>query len=262
MAEDVEASNDGVNTPADNLCNAPYTKSLLTHAHPEVCTHCIRVANIAQHLHQTTARLFIGPLPQGWVKTNRRNWLGIKRKYTSRAITFNAQPGALTAHDTSSLDTGRQAAARDIVEQVSQSATYTRGNFNSRVSTGAQFTSDEEESSAGEIRCPQDQRESSLEQIIETSPVVQFLSPSTRREEEEELRRVEEERAEQEGEDGEIVLLEPVPTRGVTDADVNDLERDPSLEAVVSLSEQPLLKKSGSGSGSGSGRVAGGSEGW
>jgi hypothetical protein len=49
-----------------------------------------------QHLHQTTARLFIGPLPEGWVKTHKRTWFGTKKTYTGKAITFSAQPGTLT----------------------------------------------------------------------------------------------------------------------------------------------------------------------
>jgi hypothetical protein len=71
---------------------------------------------------------------------------------------------------------------------------------------------------------------------------VQFLSPPTRRTAEEELRRVEEERAEREGREGEMTSLEPVPTRDVhAEGEAPEPERE-SSEAVVSLSEQPLLR--------------------
>lgn len=57
---------------------------------------------------------------------------------------------------------------------------------------------------------------------------------------------MEEERAEQARGDGDIALLEPIPTRDGIEPGTNALERD-SSDAVVSLSEVPLLRNSGSG---------------
>jgi hypothetical protein len=106
-----------------------------------------------------------------------------------------------------------------------------------------QFTSDEGSSSTAS-RPATERGQSSLERIILSSPVVQFLSPSTRRADEAELQRVEEERAEQELGDSDIVLLEPVATREGNELVTSALERN-ATDAVVSLSELPLLRKSG-----------------
>lgn len=63
--------------PADS-----HTAHRLLHATPE-------------HLHATTRRVFVGPIPEGWLKSHRRDWykrqLGIH--YSSRQATFHAQEG-------------------------------------------------------------------------------------------------------------------------------------------------------------------------
>ena len=68
------------NHDAPNLENDSYTAHRLKHASPE-------------HLHLTTRRFFIGPIPEGWLKDNRKSWY--KRRlelstYSSRRATFIA----------------------------------------------------------------------------------------------------------------------------------------------------------------------------
>lgn len=78
-----------------------YTAHKLKHATP-------------QHLHLTTRRFFIGPIPEGWLSSNRKSWY--KRRlelssYSSRAATFHAAEGQGQHHRTvSGLD--RSVAAR------------------------------------------------------------------------------------------------------------------------------------------------------
>ncbi|KAL8830382.1 MAG: hypothetical protein Q9191_001459 [Dirinaria sp. TL-2023a] len=58
----------------------PYTARRLQHA-------------TAQHLHLTTRRCFIGPVPEGWLKSHRKSWYGDYlnlSNYSSRAATFSA----------------------------------------------------------------------------------------------------------------------------------------------------------------------------
>ncbi|CZT19767.1 related to PH domain protein [Ramularia collo-cygni] len=76
-------SNRGNSLPPDS-----FTARRLQHATPE-------------HLHQTTRRVFIGPLPEGWLKTHRKQWY---RQYTgsrgARVPSFTAaQPVVSVSHD-------------------------------------------------------------------------------------------------------------------------------------------------------------------
>jgi hypothetical protein len=116
-----------------------------------------------------------------------------------------------------------------------------------------QFTSDGG-TSLEESRPGTGRRGSSLDRIFKSSPVVQFLSPSARREEEAELARVEEERAEQERLDSELAPLEPVPTSDANeegDRGANGQERE-SSDGIMSVSEVPLLRSTASASASAS----------
>ncbi|KAI9893600.1 MAG: hypothetical protein M1814_006396 [Vezdaea aestivalis] len=58
-----------------------YTSQLLKHASP-------------RHLDLTTRRLFIGPIPQGWLNSHRRQWYKqhLHINYSSRKATFSADP--------------------------------------------------------------------------------------------------------------------------------------------------------------------------
>ncbi|KAF2272017.1 meiotically up-regulated gene 56 protein [Westerdykella ornata] len=62
-----------------NLPHDSYTAQKLQHATPE-------------HIHLTSRRLFIGPVPEGWLKTNRRDWYKhhLHINYSSRAATFTS----------------------------------------------------------------------------------------------------------------------------------------------------------------------------
>ncbi|KAL1963057.1 hypothetical protein VTN77DRAFT_8703 [Rasamsonia byssochlamydoides] len=51
----------------------------------------------AHHVHLTTRRFFIGPIPEGWIHNHRRSWYRTRlsfKNYTSRTITFSADPAA------------------------------------------------------------------------------------------------------------------------------------------------------------------------
>ncbi len=65
---------------------------------PSLANSCQQHAT-PQHLHLTTRRCFIGPIPQGWLKSHRKSWykeyLSLAN-YSSRAATFSA--GSDIAH--------------------------------------------------------------------------------------------------------------------------------------------------------------------
>jgi hypothetical protein len=80
------------------------------------------------------------------------------------------------------------------------------------VPTSLQFTSDS--GIVPEGQTPEERRDSSLVEIMRDSPVVRFLSSAERQRDEDELRLVEEERAERERDMGEITDLDPLPSPG------------------------------------------------
>ncbi|MCJ1348425.1 hypothetical protein MMC31_006657 [Peltigera leucophlebia] len=55
----------------------------------------------AQHLHLTTRRIFVGPIPEGWLKSHRTSWLKNSfnlSNYSSRAATFTASFNSQRTH--------------------------------------------------------------------------------------------------------------------------------------------------------------------
>ncbi|KAF2136103.1 uncharacterized protein K452DRAFT_280496 [Aplosporella prunicola CBS 121167] len=70
---------------ASGLDPDSYTAQRLQHATPE-------------HLYLTSRRCFVGPIPEGWLKSYRRDWYKhhLHINYSSRAATFSA--GALVSH--------------------------------------------------------------------------------------------------------------------------------------------------------------------
>ncbi|KIV97464.1 hypothetical protein PV10_01215 [Exophiala mesophila] len=79
-----------------------YTAQRLKHASPE-------------HLHMTSRRFFIGPIPEGWLNSNRKSWY--KRRlelsnYTSRSVTFRAASGDYQHHRMMTGLNGPSTAAR------------------------------------------------------------------------------------------------------------------------------------------------------
>lgn len=46
-----------------------------------------------RHLHLTSRRVFIGPIPVGWLKTHRADWLKNRLHYSRREMSFTAEPG-------------------------------------------------------------------------------------------------------------------------------------------------------------------------
>ena len=60
-----------------------------------------------EHLHLTTRRCFIGPIPEGWLKSHRKSWYSrylTLSDYSSRAATFSAKPGISHARQITGLD--------------------------------------------------------------------------------------------------------------------------------------------------------------
>ncbi|RHZ44043.1 sporulation-specific 71 family protein [Aspergillus thermomutatus] len=56
------------------------------------------------HLHMTSRRFFIGPIPEGWLQHHRKHWYKTKLKfqnYTSRAVSFTADTSPVRSADQS-----------------------------------------------------------------------------------------------------------------------------------------------------------------
>ncbi|KAF6232559.1 hypothetical protein HO173_009227 [Letharia columbiana] len=60
----------------------------------------------AEHVHLTTRRCFIGPIPEGWLKSHRKSWYSryLLSDYSSRAVTFSAKPGISHQRQITGLD--------------------------------------------------------------------------------------------------------------------------------------------------------------
>ena len=104
----------------DALDTDSYTAHRLKHASPD-------------HLHLTTRRFFIGPIPEGWLNSNRKSWYRRRVElstYSSRKASFNAAAGGGSHHRTTTGLEGPSTAARmnfsfsqpeDIDEATSES---------------------------------------------------------------------------------------------------------------------------------------------
>ncbi|KAL8931927.1 MAG: hypothetical protein Q9216_007022, partial [Gyalolechia sp. 2 TL-2023] len=60
-----------------------------------------------EHIHLTTRRCFIGPIPEGWLQSHRKSWYGEYinlSNYSSRAATFSASPGVSQRKRVTGLD--------------------------------------------------------------------------------------------------------------------------------------------------------------
>ena len=78
-------------------------------------TFCPQQHATPQHLHLTTRRCFIGPIPKGWLNSHRKSWY--KRyinssSYSSRAATFSAGPDVSRQRQVTGLDGPRATAAQ------------------------------------------------------------------------------------------------------------------------------------------------------
>lgn len=60
----------------------------------------------AKHIHLTSRRCFIGPIPEGWLKSHRKSWYSryLLSDYSSRAVTFSAKPGISHQRQITGLD--------------------------------------------------------------------------------------------------------------------------------------------------------------
>ena len=103
-----------------------------------------------------------------------------------------------------------------------------------RVPTSLQFTSDS--GIVPEGGTPEERRDSSLVEVMRDSPVVRFLSSGERQRDEDELRRLEEERAERERDTEEIADLDPLPSQAGPEGG------NGSGEAARAASDEPLLR--------------------
>ncbi|KAI4238062.1 MAG: hypothetical protein LQ349_001377 [Xanthoria aureola] len=76
------------------LSHGSYTAHRLQHATPE-------------HIHLTTRRCFIGPIPEGWLKSHRKSWyrdyINLSN-YSSKAADFSASPGVSQHKRVTGLD--------------------------------------------------------------------------------------------------------------------------------------------------------------
>ncbi|KAL9607672.1 MAG: hypothetical protein Q9167_007432 [Letrouitia subvulpina] len=75
----------------DDLGPDSYTIHRLKHASPN-------------HLHITSRRCFIGPVPEGWLKSHRKSWYRQYINYSSRASTFSASPNISDKKRVTGLD--------------------------------------------------------------------------------------------------------------------------------------------------------------
>lgn len=67
-----------------------------------------------EHIHITTRRCFIGPIPEGWLKSHRKSWYQEYinlNNYSSRAATFTASPGVSQQKRITGLDGASSTAA-------------------------------------------------------------------------------------------------------------------------------------------------------
>jgi len=73
---------------------------------PSLANSCQQHA-APQHLHLTTRRCFIGPIPQGWLKSHRKSWYKEHLRlanYSSRAATFSAASNIAHRRQITGLD--------------------------------------------------------------------------------------------------------------------------------------------------------------
>lgn len=95
------------------------------------------------HLHHTTRRTFIGPIPEGWLKSHRKSWYrGYIRSGSSRAPTFTAAH-AVSAGDEPDAEAQASGAATGLLEvppRPSRHSGETR-NTQEESTTGDQTTS-------------------------------------------------------------------------------------------------------------------------
>ncbi|KAK5121583.1 hypothetical protein LTR85_004755 [Meristemomyces frigidus] len=107
-----------------------YTARRLEHATPE-------------HLHLTSRRAFIGPIPEGWLKSHRKQWY---RKYVpqgaTRAPTFTA------AHPIAAADGGPDNTAETVEEAPRPSSQSAATNAETATSTTSLLRSQRDESNA------------------------------------------------------------------------------------------------------------------
>ncbi|KAJ5668560.1 uncharacterized protein N7477_007130 [Penicillium maclennaniae] len=85
----------------------------------------------AHHLHLTSRRFFIGPIPEGWIHGHRKSWYKSRlryKNYTSHTLSFNANP--VSTHysqlgENQSQDQNQAALSPPTLEEVALTFTHT-----------------------------------------------------------------------------------------------------------------------------------------
>ncbi|KAF7504464.1 hypothetical protein GJ744_002201 [Endocarpon pusillum] len=131
----------------EHLDPQSYTAQRLEHASPE-------------HLHLTTRRFFIGPIPEGWLNSNRKSWYRKRlkqREHKSRTASFTAVADNAHRRALHSLE-GSSAAARygfSFPQPADVADEGFRGS-SAAASDEDDFLQDEEEEEDGEETSPQE----------------------------------------------------------------------------------------------------------
>ncbi|KAJ5286515.1 hypothetical protein N7524_001821 [Penicillium chrysogenum] len=97
----------------------------------------------ANHLHMTSRRFFVGPIPEGWLQGHRKSWYKSRlkiRNYTSQTVSFSAGPVA-THYDEHGDRLGPS--SPDLDEEVALALTNTdteavEGQYDDEIETEAQ----------------------------------------------------------------------------------------------------------------------------
>lgn len=87
----------------------------------------------AHHLHMTSRRFFIGPIPEGWIHGHRKSWYKSRlrfKNYTSQTLSFSVDPIAShytqrSDHPPDHLGQAEPSSAADEGEEVALTFTYT-----------------------------------------------------------------------------------------------------------------------------------------
>ncbi|KAJ5111524.1 hypothetical protein N7532_002059 [Penicillium argentinense] len=117
----------------------------------------------AHHLHMTSRRFFIGPIPEGWVHGHRKSWYKSRlqfKNYTSQTLSFSVDPikSHYTQRDKSQPDTQTDQAgpssalAGEEEEEVALTFTHTNEESTEEEEIGEQQQQESAEEDSGELR--------------------------------------------------------------------------------------------------------------
>ncbi|KAL1857175.1 hypothetical protein Plec18170_003291 [Paecilomyces lecythidis] len=122
----------------------------------------------AEHLHRTTRRFFIGPIPEGWLNSHRKSWyrMGLSFKnYSSRRMTFSA--------DTSS---GEQ--RQDFLRDEASLAAIQHGDFPVLDVIESEETGPDEPKDASRVPTQDLQRLTTGAALMDSPAPMNYISPT------------------------------------------------------------------------------------